>query len=70
MSCQKVECVIIVCDNCEEHFSDYNDFSIFPDEQSAHPEGHDWHVTGDGKHYCPKCHKIDDNDNLIITTLK
>lgn len=30
------------------------------------PENDGWHVTEDGKHYCPECHIIDDDDNLII----
>lgn len=25
----------------------------------------EWHVDGD-KQYCPSCHRIDDDDNIVI----
>lgn len=68
MSYEKIECVVVICDNCGEHLEDYHDFSIFPDETSVNLEDNDWHETEDKKHYCPKCHKIDDDDNLVILT--
>lgn len=61
----KVECIIIECDNCGEIFEDGSGFSIFVDNDNAHPQDHDWYCEG-GKHYCPECHTLDDEDNLII----
>jgi hypothetical protein len=67
---QKVECVCIACDNCDEIFQDSStDFSIFLDEGSArdycvnHENGWTEH---EGKHYCPDCHEIDEEDNFIL----
>ena len=64
----KVECICITCDNCGETFIDYRSgFSIFNDGNSAHEAADDygWY-SENGKHYCPDCHIIDDNDNLVI----
>lgn len=68
---QKIECVCLVCDNCGETYLDGDTgFSIFVDEDAVH-EAADidgWYLndTGDGKYYCPDCHSIDDEDNLIV----
>lgn len=67
MSFHKVECVLLECDNCGDHYEDGHGFAIFVDEGSVNPEDDDWHEI-DGKHYCPDCHTIDDDDNLIIKT--
>lgn len=26
----------------------------------------EWHISHDGKTYCPDCHKIDDNDEISV----
>lgn len=62
----------IICDNCKESYQDdHNGWSYMIDENSiwelADNDG--WHEEGE-KHYCPKCHHFDDDDNLVITTLK
>jgi hypothetical protein len=64
----KVECVALYCDNCKEQFEEFNSgFSIFIDENQAHENADNagWYLH-DGKQYCPDCHWIDDEDNLII----
>ena len=63
----KVECICLTCDNCgETYMDDHSGFSIYVDENGAHEAAEDdgWHLEGD-KHYCPECHTIDDEDNLI-----
>jgi len=64
----KVDCVCITCDNCGETFVDeHSGFSIYVDENSAHEAADDYEwYSEDGKHYCPDCFKIDDEDNLTI----
>ena len=64
----KVECICITCDNCKETFmDDHTGFSIYVDENGAHDAAdNDGWYSEDGKHYCPDCHTIDDEDNLII----
>ena len=63
------KCVSITCDNCGETYTnDHSGFSWFPNNSDAYEEAGDdgWHETEDEKHYCPDCHEIDDDDNLII----
>lgn len=61
----KVECIIITCDICEEPFEDYSGYSIFVSDTDVDPTDCEWYVDND-KHYCPSCHTIDENDNLIL----
>lgn len=67
---QKVECVMLECDRCKDHFQDpHTDFSIYTDESAIgeHAQENDWYMFGeDGKHYCPKCYTVDDEDNITI----
>jgi len=64
----KVECIVISCDNCGETYTDeHSGFSIYVDESSAYESADSDGWYGDKNiHYCPSCHKIDDEDNLII----
>jgi len=66
-----VECFILSCDNCQEHFENYNGFGIFADKDAAREDAEEdgWYRDGE-KHYCPKCHTIDDEDNLIVKPLE
>lgn len=63
----KVECYSITCDNCKDTLQDWNDFSIWADKGTAEDEVsyNDWHEE-EGKHYCPNCFKIDDDDKIIL----
>jgi hypothetical protein len=67
----KVECICLSCDNCGETFMDnHTGFSIYVDENGAHEAAdNDGWYSEDGKHYCPECHTIDDDDNLILKKL-
>ncbi|MNL39076.1 hypothetical protein D3C87_1613310 [compost metagenome] len=65
----KIECATITCDGCNDDYeAAFTGFTIFLDESTAEDcaKDDDWHVTDDGKHYCPKCHDINDNDQLIL----
>lgn len=66
----KVECVTLTCDNCNEAFISYEEgFSIFTDESQAseYADEAGWSLhNDDGKHYCDECFHIDDNDVQII----
>lgn len=64
---KKVECEMIICDNCKAQFEDASGFSVFADSHHTDPADYDWHVDDD-KHYCPDCHSIDDDDNVFIIT--
>src|SRR5664279_2219408 len=64
-----------VCDNCgEAWFDDHNGYAAFAtDDSMAENVSNDeeWHTDHDAdptKHYCSKCFKIDDEDNLIINS--
>jgi len=64
----KVECTCITCDNCGETYLDeQTGFSIYNDENDANQaaDSDGWH-SEDSKHYCPECHTINDNDELVI----
>lgn len=65
----KVECIVITCDNCDETYTDeHSGFSIYSDENAANDacQNDDWESSEKGKHYCPLCYKINDEDELII----
>lgn len=59
----------VQCDNClliyEESGTGY---CLQVSEDNLHPEDDGWHVD-DGKHYCPDCHYIDDEDKLHIANI-
>lgn len=56
---------VIECDNCFKEFEDYSGFSLFSDGDNAHPEDRGWYVH-DEVHYCPDCHTINDDDEVIV----
>jgi len=64
----KVECIVITCDNCKETYTEeHSGFSFFADEDNANDNAQDdqWY-SDEGKHYCPECHTINDHDELVI----
>lgn len=70
----KVECITLTCNNCGEIYCDDDGtgFSIWLTESDAneHADNDGWYLHGDdGKHYCPSCYEIDDDDNLIVKPL-
>ena len=59
--------MIIVCDSCGEHYVDGNGLcSYLGDIDGSMIEQEalsaDWLSFG-GKHYCPKCYELDDEDH-------
>ena len=63
-----VECFVISCDDCGEDYTDeHTGFTIYNDKNSANEccQEDDWYEDY-GKHYCPLCYKINDEDELII----
>lgn len=67
MAIEKVEAFMIECDNCKEHYENYEGFAIFIDKQAAEEDAcEDGWTIQDDKHYCDKCHHFDDEDKLIL----
>jgi hypothetical protein len=62
---EKIEMYSVSCDVCETILE--TDYSCWNHPEDAVEEAaeYGWHRDGD-KHYCPDCHKFDDNDNVII----
>lgn len=56
------------CDCCGEGwYNDHYGWSAMNGEEEMRQMLYDdeWHVDGD-KQYCPSCHRIDDDDNIVI----
>ena len=56
------------CDMCKTDFEcPFEGWSIFmsKDHMTDSMSNRNWHIDGDTC-YCPKCHEIDDDDNLIL----
>lgn len=71
MTIEKVECVMLECDNCKEPFESYSGYSIYVDEQTIIDEANDseWKMDHeDGKHYCDKCYHYNDEDEFVLNT--
>lgn len=63
----KVEMYTVECDNCKSTRGQDSEYSCWNDENYALDEAidHDW-IEHEGKHYCPSCYKIDNDDNITI----
>ena len=64
----KQDCYSITCDNCEIPYEEISTgFNLWIDFSTAEESAieNEWYELG-GKHYCPDCYKIDDNDKLIL----
>ena len=61
---------MLECNNCKEHYTNEDSgFSIFISENDVCEDAMDdgWITDYDNnKHYCPKCHTIDDDDNIVV----
>lgn len=71
---QKIDMFTVKCDNCGKLFEDeINCFCAWNDESGAldNAKEADW-IEGNepDTHYCPDCYKFDEDDNLILKTLK
>lgn len=56
-----------ICDCCGERLKDNSDFVGFIGLDIWEEFDHDW-IEHEGKHYCPNCYSIDDDDNIVIKT--
>ena len=68
MSFQKVECFILECDNCGEVYrNEHTGYSIWVTESDCYDDAQEdgWYEE-DEKYYCPLCHFIDEEDNIIL----
>lgn len=56
----------VQCDRCSEMYEG-NEFSFWMEESTAEEEAteSDWHREN-GKHYCPNCHEVNGEDEVII----
>lgn len=59
----------IECDNCKELFCDeyHEGYTFFTDENGATERASEtqWFIE-DEKHYCPKCHTINEDDSVTF----
>ena len=62
---EKIDCIIIKCNNCGDVYEHVEGWTIFASKTDVNPEEDDWYVEDD-THYCPDCHEIDEDDNLIV----
>ena len=65
---KEVKSYSLVCDNCgETYIGNCNDYSIWLDESTAmeYAIDEDW-IKHEGKHYCPSCYEVDEDDNITI----
>ena len=58
----------LICDNCNRLFmSSFEEFALWVTESDAVEASIDDDQTKyKGKHYCPNCYELDDNDNIVI----
>jgi len=66
---KKVETIIIVCDNCGEHFVNGYGFTCYTDDPDggnmlSEATSSGW-LDIDGRQYCPDCWHYDDDDNIV-----
>lgn len=72
MAIVKEELVTIGCDNCKTTYQDEDTgYGFWLQEsdawESANNDGWTYEVD---KHYCPKCHHYDEDDQLVIKNKK
>lgn len=68
---KKVETIIIVCDNCGEHFVNGDGFTCYTDDPDggnmlSEATSSGW-LDIDGRQYCPDCWHYDDDDNIVCS---
>ena len=65
MSYRKVEMYSLFCDSCGKMYVDGNDFCAWGDSDMDDHEESEWSDLDD-KHYCPRCHTIDQNGEVLV----
>jgi hypothetical protein len=68
---QETTCYKAYCDGCNERLCDEGreGFTLFGDMSQLEMaiDSEEWHRDYDsGKCYCPDCHSINDNDELVL----
>ena len=53
----------IICDNCNEAYLGSSYLCKYTAMRCAKED--EW-IEHNGKHYCPNCYELDDNDNIVI----
>lgn len=68
MSILKMDYFTVICDNCQNLYTDeHSGFSAWNDESAAMEYAtEDMWVEEENKHYCPDCYEYDNEDNFII----
>lgn len=63
----EVEMYTVECDNCKTVSGADSEFSCWGDKAIALEDAieNNW-IEHEGKHYCPNCYTIDDDDNITI----
>ena len=54
-----------ICDCCGDRLEDGNGYVGYVDADIWEQTEHGW-IEHDGKHYCPNCYRIGDDDEIII----
>lgn len=71
MSIEKKEMYTVICDNCKTSADEDTMYSCWSDEGAAEDVAMEaGYITEGDNHYCPECYSYDDNDNLILKTIK
>lgn len=69
MATKEITMYYVECDNCKESLFENEDYSCWNDENTATEMADNIDgsvIDHEGKDYCCKCAKWDDEDNLII----
>lgn len=65
---KEVKCYSLMCDNCHKGYIESgSDYCVWLEESIAIESAteNDW-IEHEGKHYCPNCYEVDEDDNITI----
>lgn len=62
---------VYLCDNCQRNLIDDEGHIGYIDADIFEMVGNEskW-IEHEGKHYCPNCYEIDDEDNVVIKEIE
>lgn len=62
----------VQCDSCGKIYDDGDGHNVWPDKSQAFSNAQEWNnwIEHEGKHYCPECYEIDDNDSPMTVKIK